>query len=319
MTSYARVAHIKSFEDKCVAIKRVASELDELSQVQRERLSYIEIKAFYCGDLTRADIERRFGIKPAATARDLGAYRRLAPQNLKYDAAQRCYMATEKFSPIFEHSPERVLSWFRSGFGDGLDLKLRRSVPCESAADLIKPDLNTLATLTRAIAGKKLVQVSYQSISSGASNKTLAPLALADTGLRWHLRAFDQERGRFADFALTRIVKAKGLDERIPENQQIEADAQWVRIVRLEIVPHPGLKHPKAIEADFRMENGMLALDMRAPLVGYTLRRWGVDCTVDHALDSSAHHLWLRNIQTLYGVESATLAPGYVTNQKATI
>jgi hypothetical protein len=59
------------------------------------------------------------------------------------------------------------------------------------------------------------------------------------------------------------------------------------------------------------MHNGMLALDMRAPLVGYALRRWSVDCSAKHTLNPKAHHLWLNNPQTLYGVESAALAPGY--------
>jgi hypothetical protein len=44
--------------------------------------------------------------------------------------------------------------------------------------------------------------------------------------------------------------------------------------------PHPGVEHPEAIEADYQMKDGMLVLDMRAPLVGYALRRWAVDCTV---------------------------------------
>jgi len=35
-----------------------------------------------------------------------------------------------------------------------------------------------------------------------------------------------------------------------------------------------------------------------------------VDASPDHRLDHSIHHLWLRNPQTLYGVESAALAPG---------
>lgn len=291
--------------------KRVTAQLDDLSQGQRERLSFVEFKAYFCADLSRADIERRFGVKPAATARDLATYRRLAPQNLIYDPAQRRYATTDHFSPLFEHTAERVLTWFRSGFGDGLDIKLRRSVPCETASDLVKPDLETLAVLTRAITNKRQVKVSYLSVASGASTKTLSPLALADTGLRWHLRAYDCERERFADFSLTRIVKAKNLNKAIPEAEKIESDAQWARIVRLEMVPHPGLKHPKAVEADFRMEKGMFSIDMRAPMVGYALRRWSVDCTTDHSLDCKEHHLWLCNHQTLYGVESAELAPGY--------
>jgi WYL domain len=297
--------------------KRVVSALDELTQTQRERLFYIEVKALFCGDLTRADIERRFGVKPAASARDLTTYRRLAPQNLFYDAGQRKYATTDLFAPLFEHSAERVLTWFRAGFGDTMDQRLKRTIPCESASNFVKPDIETLATLTRAIAGRRQVKVNYLSLASGASTKTLCPLALADTGLRWHLRAYDREKGRFADFALTRIVKAKAIDQPIAVEEQIESDVQWARIVHIELVPHPGVAHPKAIEADFRMHKGVLALDMRAPLVGYAMRRWAVDCSPKHTLDPKEHHLWLKNSQTLYGVESAAIAPGYTTSEES--
>ena len=77
--------------------------------------------------------------------------------------------------------------------------------------------------------------------------------------------------------------------------------------------PHPGVEHPKAIEADYQMKDGMLVLDMRAPLVGYALRRWAVDCTPTHSLNPRSHFLFLENSQTLYGVESATFAPGQIT------
>jgi hypothetical protein len=301
-----------------VVNRTVAAALDDLTQTQRERLFYIEVKAFFCGDLTRADIERRFGVKPAASARDLSTYRRMAPQNLFYDAGQRKYATTDRFAPLFEHSAERVLTWFRAGFGDNMDQKLKRTVPCESASDLVKPDIETLATLTRAIAGRRQVKVTYLSLTSGSSSKTLCPLALADTGLRWHLRAYDRERARFADFALTRIVKAKAIDHPIPVEEQIESDVQWARLVHIELVPHPNITHPKAIEADFQMRNGVITLDLRAPLVGYVLRRWSVDCTTKHLMDPKTHHLWLRNPQTLYGVESAVIAPGYKSDDKNT-
>ncbi len=298
-----------------MASQKLVPELERITQTQRERLAYIEVKAFYCGDLTRADIECRFGVKPAASARDLVAYRRFAPNNLVYDAGPRCYRATDTFRPLFEQSADRILTWLRSGMGDGLDIKVRRSVPCESASDLVFPDLEILAAITRAITSKQLIQVSYLSLTSGPSTKTLAPLALANTGLRWHLRAHDCEKKRFADFVLTRIVKAKPLNEDIPYDQQIEADVQWARVVHLELVPHPGVVHGAAIEADYGMTGGLLQLEMRAPLVGYALRRWAVDCSPDHRLDPKAHHLWLRNSQTLYGVESASLVPGYASEK----
>jgi hypothetical protein len=294
-----------------LASKKLINYLAGLTQAQRERLYYIEVKAFFCGDLTRSDIERRFGVGSAASARDLSSYRQLAPHNLVYDAASRNYKPSPRFVAVFKHSADRVLAWFRDGYGDSLDLKIRRTVPCESATDLVKPDLETLAVLTRAISGHKQVKVEYLSLTSGASIKTISPLALADTGQRWHLRAYDCERDRFADFSITRIAKAKPIDQDIPLSQRLDADIQWTRVVRLELIPHPGIKHPEAIASDYQMKNRMLVLDIRAPLVGYALRRWAVDCTVDQSLDPNQHHLCLKNLKTLYGVESAKLAPGY--------
>ena len=74
---------------------------------------------------------------------------------------------------------------------------------------------------------------------------------------------------------------------------------------------NPLAGNPKAIEADCLMKDCMLVFVMRAPLVGYALRRWAVDCTATHLLDPREHHLYLNNPQTLYGVESASLAPGF--------
>jgi hypothetical protein len=97
----------------------------------------------------------------------------------------------------------------------------------------------------------------------------------------------------------------------MPLNQRIEDDVHWGRIVRLELLPHPKVKHPEAIKADNQMKDGMLVLDLLAPLVSYALRKWAVDCTPNHALDPRSHHLYLSNSQTLYGVESAALVPGF--------
>ena len=287
---------------------------ENIAYAQRERLAFIEVRSYFCGNLTRTHIEERFGVKPAASARDLIAYRALAPHNLQYNAAQRCYQPTEIFRPVFEHTPSHVLNWFRSGAGDGLEGASAQAIPCEVAQDLVQPNLNMLATITRAITAGKVVEVSYLSLTSGASIKRLAPLALADTGFRWHLRAYDQAKNRFADFVLTRIESARSTQETIPEPQRLPHDAQWNRMVPLDLVTHPGIKHPAAIEADYGMTDGNLALSIRAPLVGYALKRWSVDCTADHCLSPQSHHLWLRNARVLDGVESAILAPGFTAS-----
>jgi len=63
--------------------------------------------------------------------------------------------------------------------------------------------------------------------------------------------------------------------------------------------PDPGVEHPEAIKADYQMKDGMLILDMRAPLVGNALRLWAVDCTPWYGIDPKQHHLYIKNPQTL--------------------
>jgi len=291
--------------------KHLKASAQGLSQTQRERLAFLELRAFFTGELRRGDIEARFGVKPAAASRDLSAYRECAGANLEYDTAERCYRPTAAFKPVFEFQSERVLAWLLQGFGDGLDLKLRQVAPCEGPGNLVKPDLGVLATLTRAINGKRAVRLSYLSLSSGQKRRDLVPVALADNGLRWHVRGYDREKERFGDFVLTRIAKAQEIDGIAEERELLGADEQWARIVDLELAPHPGVAWPKAVEADYGMQDGLLRVKSRAALAGYVLRRWNIDSTPDHRLDPSLHHLWLRNPQTLYGVESAALAPGF--------
>lgn len=287
-----------------------------VSQAQKERLAYVEMRAWFVGEVRRPDIEARFGIKPAAASRDLTAYKEIAPRNLQYDAVARCYRPTNAFRPVFGFSADRVLSWLQTGFGDGLEPRPRKPAPCEGPGVMAQPDLNILATISRAICAGRALKVSYLSVSSGRASRTIVPVALADTGLRWHVRAFDRKNGRFSDFALRRIERAESLDEKAGEGEKRESDAQWARIVDLELVAHPGAKWREGIEADYGMENGFLRTRTRAALAGYFLHRWQVDCTSDHSLSPYGHHLWLKNPQTLYGVESADMAPGYAQSAK---
>jgi hypothetical protein len=48
------------------------------------------------------------------------------------------------------------------------------------------------------------------------------------------------------------------------------------------------------------------------------LRKWSVDCSADHSLKGKEFRLWLKDYLTLYGVETAVLAPGYSVPQGKT-
>lgn len=42
-----------------------------------------------------------------------------------------------------------MLAWLLQGFGDGIELKLRKAAPCEGPGNLVRPDLAILSTVTR--------------------------------------------------------------------------------------------------------------------------------------------------------------------------
>jgi hypothetical protein len=126
-------------------------QLAELTQPQRDRLAFIELRVRFVGEIRRQDLVARFGIQSAAATRDLALYKELSPGNIDYDPKGKAYVLGPDFRPIFDFPPERVLSWLTQGFGDGEPMRLKAWVASESPSRLTHPDLDVLASVTRAI------------------------------------------------------------------------------------------------------------------------------------------------------------------------
>ena len=285
--------------------------VESLSHAQRARLAHIDFRLYFFGEIGRPDLIDRFGVAPAGATRDLALYREIAPQNIEFDGSNKIYRIGKTFSPIFEHATQRVLSALALGFGDGVSVESQPLLPCESPAALSSPRMDVLAPVCRAIHAKRPVAVRYHSMSSGESERVIVPFALVDTGLRWHVRAFDRKSGEFRDFVVTRIEAPMLLDEEPQPNERPDNDIQWTRIVELDFVPHPRLERPEIIKMDYGMTDGSIRMRVRAAVAGYMLLRWSVDCSPDHRLKEEQYRLWLSDPLALYGVENAKLAPGY--------
>lgn len=292
--------------------------LPEMTQAQRDRLAFVELRLRFVGEIRRQDLVTRFDIQAAAATRDIAQYKEMAPRNMQYDTKGKVYVRSSWFRPLFDFPAERVLTWLSQGYGDGEPIRSKSTVTQEGTSLPGKIDLEILSTLTRAIHQRAVVEVSYRALSSGLTTREIVPFALADNGLRWHVRGFDRRSGDFRDFVLTRIADARLLSGAVKEHETADQDIQWNRIAEIELVPHPAnVQHPDTIEAEYGMENGVLRMRVRAAMAGYLMRRWNVDCTEDHSLKGAEFHLWLRNRQALYGVTNLVLAPGYEPEEKA--
>ena len=212
----------------------------------------------------------------------------------------------------FDFPPERVLSWLTQGFGDGEPVRIKAWVASESPSRLTHPDLDVLASVTRAIHQECPLGIEYHSISNGRTEREIVPFALIDNGLRWHVRAFDRKSQEFRDFVITRIRRPMVLKgQSVAPHEASDQDIQWTRIVELELVPHPDQLRPEITEMDYGMRDGVLRMRLRAATAGYILRKWSVDCSPDHSLRGHEYRLWLKDHLAIYGVRNAVLAPGY--------
>lgn len=288
-----------------------------LTQAQRDRLAFVDLRLRFVGEIRRQDLMTRFGIQMAAATRDLAQYKELAAGNLEYDTRSKVYVRGTWFRPLFAFPAGRVLTWLSESYGDGEPLQWKSIVSWEAANLPGRINLELLSVLTRAIHQGSAVEISYRALSSGRTTREIVPFALADNGLRWHVRGFDRRSGEFCDFVLGRLEDARILPGTVASHEKSEQDIQWARITELELVPHPAnVQHPDTIEAEYGMEGGVINVRVRAAMAGYLLRHWNVDCTEDHSLKGGEHHLWLRNRQALYGVANLTLAPGYNASGK---
>lgn len=286
--------------------------LDNISFAQRQRLAYIDFCLLFKGAIYRQDLINRFEVGLSAGSRDFNLYKELAPENLDYDSSGKRYYQTAQFKPLFEHDAQRTLTKLANDISDGFDAIGDMQFPVEAPSSLNIPDIFIVAKLVQAILNNKAVSVIYTSLSSGSNARELVPHAIVDNGLRWHVRAYDRKSNSFRDFVLTRISKVT-LKQSPAAEERSEQDAEWHRMLPLQLVPHPkNVSFPTAIEMDYGMENSQLLINVRAAMAGYLLRRWNVDCTERATLKGAEYQLWLQNRFTLNNVENLAIAPGYI-------
>lgn len=290
--------------------------LEELGYAQKQRLAYIDFCLLFKGAIYRQDLINRFEVGLSAGSRDFSIYKELAPDNLIYSSREKRYFQTDQFKPLFEHDAKRTLVKLANNISDGFDAIGDIHFPVDSPSSLNIPDIFIVAKLVQAILNNKAVSVIYTSLSSGSGTRELVPHSIVDNGLRWHVRAFDRKSQSFRDFVLTRISKVT-IKTATQVHERTENDSQWQLLIPLQLVPHPkNVIHPTAIELDYGMKDRMLVTEVRAAMVGYLLRRWNVDCTLDASLEGKEYQLWLQNSFQLSGIETLEIAPGYIAKSK---
>ena len=200
--------------------------LSDLSAAQRQRLAFIEFRLWFYGAVARKEVLERFEVATAAGTRDMALYKELAPGNVRYERKQYAYQAG--FRPLFHHAVDQVLAALTTGWGAGGAVAGGDPISHAVPARLNQPSLDILATVTRAIAGGDALQLVYHSMKTGPGLREIVPHSLVDSGLRWHVRAFDRTKGHFRDLVLTRMEQVQPAASAVPIAAQelVAADVQ---------------------------------------------------------------------------------------------
>ncbi len=257
-------------------------EKSEIRHSVQRRLKFIEFRLFWEGQINRSDIMEQFGVSVPQASGDLKRYQEIAPGFVRYDSRLKTYCPTEKFIPLhFVPSADAYLAQLRlreSGFvaeGEAWTERmpdfsvvpiLRRSVKPEILRAIIGASRDSLA-----------LKVKYQSASSNLTTwRWIAPHAFGFDGFGWHARSWCLRHQGFRDFVLTRVLE---IDGSRPEKIDCTADLEWNQPVTLVLQPNPRLSagDRRAVELDYKMEDGKCKIETRVSLLYYLQGHLGIN------------------------------------------
>lgn len=305
--------------------------LKNASELQQyKRMKFLDFLLNFRGWFTRQDLINEFKVAPAGATRDIAKYKSLTlkensedeSRNFNFNDSLKKYVKTNTYKAEYSSSFESSISLLRRALKKGY-IGISKPIPIESPSRLCSANNDFLLLVTRAISNESCLSVKYSSMTSGDSERTIAPHSLFESETNWYVRAFCYKRNGFRSFKLSRFTELNFIDEkRVKESNQVNDD-QWQRWVNLILEPHPHSRQKEVLAHDYGMDkvarneiivnNCAKEVKVRAAICGFWLQHWNVDCSDEGILGKKDRRylLKLANPEALYDVDSATLAPGW--------
>ena len=218
---------------------------DSLPYAQRQRLQFVESVAQWEGVVQRQRVCEVFDVSANHVTKDLSLYRALSPGNLEYDVSRRAYRPTAKFRPLFATGrADEYLALLKLN----LETQGQSGIPLWAEgvpiSGLPAPqgtvNAQVLRVITHALREQSAVEAVYQSLRTPVpTGRLIWPHHLVHVAGRWHVRAYDAKRERFADLVLSRLTEARSSDQSRP--LQAAHDVEWETELTVEVTPNPKL------------------------------------------------------------------------------
>ncbi|MBL4918662.1 WYL domain-containing protein [Szabonella alba] len=242
--------------------------LESLKHAQRERILFLDQCLTWRGQANRRDLRQRFDISMAQAAVDFRTYLSLTQTPPVYDATEKTYFSGSDHRALSDAGPEQVFDLL----SEGTDC-LGASIPLPNRV----MNCAVIAQLYRAMRGERDIQISYTSMSSGASEpQWISPVRFHYDGEAIHLRAWSHKHGAYRDYLPIRMANQGpvGTRDRV---SPLPFDTDWHSFVRMWICPRSDLSDAQArvvrLEYGFQ-DRTRITLETRKALVFYVIKRW---------------------------------------------
>lgn len=237
-----------------------------------QRHRFILLKAFWEGEISRADLAGRFNISQPQATNDLGYVKKHFPDAIQYDTTVMSYVPGRALS---RHVSEYSFDEYYRESKNNLDYAYTIEPPPKKINPEIYRDIH------QAIKGAQSIDILYRSINNPLPEKkrTIYPHSVIRSGFRWHLRAYELQSKSFKDFNLSRIMKVIGFTDQITRAGLKENDKAWNEEVTLMLTPNFafGEAQRKVIAADYTgQDEPLIILKVRQSDLLYTLHLYEV-------------------------------------------
>jgi hypothetical protein len=238
--------------------------------------------AYWAGEVNSSHLSHSVKISAQQAKKYLAEYQQHHPENLKYCPSQKAFLPQAVFKCsyidanvnsylnwLYHPTPEHVFSNRVSDIPNIINSSL--NLPPRAVEPLV------MRGLVKAIKQQRRIDVGYVSLSNpDGEGRIIQPHVFVKTGLRYHLRAYDEKHKEFRDFVLSRFTGEPDLLGKATHHAN--QDEAWNTKVPVMLAPDQRLstQQKRVIERDYQMQNGTLVINSRAALVQYLLQEMQV-------------------------------------------
>lgn len=260
----------------------------------------IELLGYWEGLVNTTQLMQHFSVSRTQAQKYFKSYQADYPENLLYDNSLKGFKPSEKFTSHFISSDvNEYLDWLNNTGELTATIYNTRLIHASLSLPVRQVLPEVMRGLISAIKHQKRLEVDYVSLANpSGEGRIIQPHTFVKTGLRWHLRAFDEKHQQFRDFVLSRFRGQPEILDNATHNAAL--DIAWNSNIEMIFSPDSRLTaaQKNVIEQDYQMQNGKLVTMTRAALAQYLLQDMQVNIKFHDAIPE-AQQLTLLNFNDI--------------------